>query len=186
MEHPAEDRDFIPPPALHGRLSDKPMADGQSVFAVFGSGDESQDVLARPAIAMPGPCVHQLPRPRQCFATPIGLFRLIADDGASAYLQARGGKFVSLPAQLRNELLKPCAGKSELIRRSSISNAMFDNGGFGLPPGDQGPLSVTRSFSRQGTAGVSPSGPAYRRSDRQKPRQNARADIVTNTPARSQ
>ena len=64
---------------------------------------------------------------------------------ASACSASSRGKCVSLPAQSRNELRKPCAVYSDLARRNSISNAIFESGRPGRRPGKT--KSPVRTFS---------------------------------------
>jgi len=94
---------------------------------------ESRDVLARHRNAWP--MRPSTPAAAPVRRTPIGLFRLITDDVRQRVLCKLAGKFVSLLARSLSEFRKPCAVKSELIGRSSISNAIFVNGRFGFCPG---------------------------------------------------
>ena len=82
---------------------------------------ERHHVVARVALAMARPRVHNLAPPRQRIRSPVGLFGLVADDMRERMLASSRGKGVSFPAQSRNA----CGSRARSHPRSPSTATPF-------------------------------------------------------------
>ena len=91
--------------------------------------EREQAYRPRAAVAMARPCVPSTGAgaPARRFAGRLARPRSPTTWASECSASSRGN-CVSLPAQSRNELLKPCVVNGDAMRRNNISNAMPDSG----------------------------------------------------------